>query len=131
LKDANMPTRERVQALIDLVEGGRYVEAIKAFYHEDASMQENLDPPRRGRENLIRGERRVIEAHRSIHTRPVRTFMVEGDRAVINWVFDFVDHEGRAFTLDEIAFQLWRGERIVEERFYYDPAQRARRTPQA
>jgi hypothetical protein len=41
-----MPTRERVQALIGLVEGGRYVEAIEAFYHDDASMQENLDPPR-------------------------------------------------------------------------------------
>jgi hypothetical protein len=126
-----MPTRERVQALIDLVEGGRYVEAIEAFYHEDASMQENLDPPRQGRETLVRGERRVIEAHHSIRTRPVRTFMVEGDRAVINWVFEFVDHEGRAFTLDELAFQLWRGDRIVEERFYYDPVQRTRRTTQA
>ena len=80
---------------------------------------------------MIKGERRVIEAHRSIRTRPVRTFMVEGDRAVINWVFDFVDHEGRAYTQDELAFQLWRGERIVEERFYYDPAQRTRRTAQA
>jgi hypothetical protein len=126
-----MPTRERVQALIDLVEGGRYVEAIEAFYHEDASMQENLDPPRHGRENLIRGEQRVIEAHRSIRTRPVRSLMVEGDRAVINWIFEFVDHEGRAFTLDELAVQLWRGERIVEERFHYDPAQRTRRTAQA
>jgi ketosteroid isomerase-like protein len=125
-----MPTRERVQGLIDLVERGRYVEAIEAFYHEHASMQENLDPPRRGRDTLIKGERRVIEAHRSIRTRPVRTFMVEGDRAVINWVFDFVDHEGRAYTQDELAFQLWRGERIIEERFYYDPAQRMRRTPQ-
>ena len=123
-----MPTRERVQALIGLVEGGRYLEAIEAFYHDDASMQENLDPPRHGRGTLIKGERRVIEAHRSIRTRPVHTFMVEGDRAVINWVFEFVDHEGRAYTLDELAFQLWRGERIVEERFYYDPAQRARRT---
>jgi ketosteroid isomerase-like protein len=121
-----MPARERVQALIDLVEGGRYVEAIEAFYHDDASMQENLDPPRHGRDTLIKGEQRVIEAHRSIRTRPVRTFMVEGDRSVINWVFDFVDHEGRAYVLDELAFQLWRGERIVEERFYYDPAQRAR-----
>ena len=82
-----MPTRERVQALIDLVEGGRYVEAIEAFYHEDASMQENLDPPRRGRNTLVGGEQRVIEAHRSIRTRPVHTFMVEGDRALINWVF--------------------------------------------
>ena len=126
-----MPTRERVQGLIDLVERGRYVEAIEAFYHDDASMQENLDPSRRGRETLIKGERRVIEAHRSIRTRPVRTFMVEGDCAVINWVFDFVDHEGRAYTQDELAFQLWRGERIFEERFYYDPAQRTRRTAQA
>ena len=123
-----MPTREPVQALIDLVERGRYVEAIEQFYHDDASMQENLDPPRRGRDTLIKGERRVIEAHRSIRTRPVRTFMVEGDHAVINWVFDFVDHEGRAYTQDELAFQLWRGERIVEERFYYDPARRTRRT---
>jgi hypothetical protein len=50
---------------------------------------------------------------------------------VINWIFEFVDHEGRAFTLDELAVQLWRGERIVEERFHYDPAQRTRRTAQA
>jgi ketosteroid isomerase-like protein len=123
-----MPTRERVQALIDLVERGHYVEALASFYHEDASMQENLDPPRRGRDILIRGEQRVIEAHRAIRTRPVRMFMVEGDRAVVNWVFDFVDRDGRAYALDELAFQLWRGERIIEERFYYDPAQRARRT---
>ena len=122
-----MPTRERVQALIGLVEGGRYVEAIEVFYHDDASMQENLDPPRHGRVTLVNGERRVIEAHRSIRTRPVHTFMVEGDRAVINWVFEFVDHEGRAYVLDELAFQLWRGERILEERFYYDPAQRTRK----
>ena len=119
-----MPTRERVQALIDLVERGRHVEAMEAFYHEDASMQENLDPPRRGRVTLIKGERRVIEAHRSIRARPVRMFIVESDRAVINWVFDFVDHEGRAYAQDELAFQLWRGDRIIEERFYYDPAQR-------
>jgi len=75
-----MPTRERVQALIGLVEGGRYVEAIEAFFYEDASMQENLDPPRHGRNTLVGGERRVIEAHRSIRTRQVNTFMVEGDR---------------------------------------------------
>lgn len=123
-----MPTRERVQALIDLVERGRYIEALESFYHDDASMQENLDPPRRGLDTLIKGERRVMAAHRDIRTRPVQTFMVEGDRVVVNWIFDFVNREGRAFTLDELAFQLWRGERIIEERFYYDPAQRGRKT---
>ncbi len=123
-----MPTRERVQALIDLVERGRYIEALESFYHDDASTQENLDPPRRGLDTLIKGERRVMAAHRDIRTRPVQTFMVEGDRVVVNWIFDFVNREGRAFTLDELAFQLWREERIIEERFYYDPAQRGRKT---
>jgi ketosteroid isomerase-like protein len=122
-----MPTCERVQALIDLVERGRYVEALESFYHDDASMQENLDPPRHGLDTLIKGERRVMAAHREIRTRPVKTFMVEGDRAVINWIFDFVDRDGRAFTLDELALQRWRGERIIAERFYYDPAQRGRK----
>jgi ketosteroid isomerase-like protein len=126
-----MPTRQRVEALIDLVERGRYIEALESFYHEDASMQENLDPPRRGRETLIKGERRVMSAHREIKTRPASRVLVDGDRAVIHWIFDFIDHEGRAFTLDELAFQLWRGERIIEERFYYDPAQRANKTAPA
>jgi ketosteroid isomerase-like protein len=125
-----MPTRERVQALIDLVERGRFIDALESFYHPDASMQENLDPPRHGLDTLIRGEQRVMAAHREIRTRPVQLVLVEGDRVVINWIFDFVDHEGRAFTLDELAHQLWRGERIIEERFYYDPAQRGRRTVQ-
>ncbi len=91
-------------------------------------MQENLDPPRHGLDTLIKGERRVMAAHRDIQTRPVKTLMVEGDRIVINWIFDFVDHEGRTFTLDELAVQLWREDRIIAERFYYDPAQRGRKT---
>jgi hypothetical protein len=30
---------------------------------------------------------------------------------------------GRTRRLDELARQRWQGDRIVEERFYYDPAQ--------
>jgi ketosteroid isomerase-like protein len=121
-----MPNRDRVQALITMVEQGRYVDALESFYTEDASMQENLDPPRRGRKLLIEGERRIMAGFRQIRTRKVDMFFVEGDRAVINWVFDFEGQDGSTFTQDEIAVQRWRGDRIVEERFYYDPAQRTR-----
>jgi ketosteroid isomerase-like protein len=124
-----MPNRDRVLALIAMVGQGRYVDALEAFYSEDASMQENLDPPRRGLKSLVDGERRVMAGFREIRTRKVETFFVAGDRAVINWAFDFVGHDGRTFTLDEIAVQRWQGDRIVEERFYYDPAQRTRVTP--
>jgi len=31
--------------------------------------------------------------------------------------------DGKTCRLDEVALQKWSGERIVEEQFYYDPAQ--------
>jgi ketosteroid isomerase-like protein len=120
-----MPTRERVEALIRTVEAGRFVEALESFYADDARAQENLGSATCGLERLIAREQAVLEAHASVSTRPGSTYLVEGDRAVIRWVFDFIDHDGNRSSMDELAHQTWRGDRIVEERFYYDPAQRA------
>ena len=124
-----MPSRERVQDFIATVESGRHVEAIEQFYAEDASMQENQAPPRRGRRNLMDGEQKVMESFEAIHTRPAEIVLIDGDRVVINWVFDFILADGRRFTFDELALQLWSGDRIIEERFYYDPGQRRPAAP--
>jgi hypothetical protein len=43
---------------------------------------------------------------------------------IVRWVFDIVRADGSRFTLDELADQTWFGDRIAQERFYYDPAQR-------
>ena len=44
-----MPSRERVQAFVDAVLAGDFVQSIRDFYAEDATAQENLNPPRVGR----------------------------------------------------------------------------------
>jgi ketosteroid isomerase-like protein len=118
-----MPTRERVREFISLVERGEYVRAIEDFYHPDASMQENGNPPRIGRQTLIEHERAVLAGLQEMRTRRVETFLVDGDRVVINWVFEMTGRDGKVRTLDELALQLWNGDRIAAERFYYDPAQ--------
>jgi hypothetical protein len=118
-----MPTLERVRDLISMVEAGKFVEAIEEFYAPLASMQENVQPKREGLETLVAGERRVLASFKSVRTLPVETFFVDGDRSVIRWVFEFTGHDGRSFRQDELAYQRWDGDRIVEERFYYDPAQ--------
>jgi len=118
-----MPSRDRVLELISLVERGKYVEALREFYAEDASMQENMDPPRVGIANLIENERRILDTVK-IRTNPVSAFLIDGDRAVINWVFEITTPDGRTFRQDELAHQLWNGDKIATERFYYDPAQR-------
>jgi ketosteroid isomerase-like protein len=118
-----MPTRERVQAFIAVVEANEFVAAIRQFYTEDASMQENLGAIRAGRDALAAGEEKVLETT-AITTRPGTAFVLDGDRVVVHWVFDIVRPDGRTFTLDELAYQVWRDDRIAQERFYYDPAQR-------
>ena len=118
-----MPTLERVESFIAVVEAGRYVEAIRDFYHDDATMQENLQPPRAGREALMAHEERVLKGYPMVRTLPVETFFVDGDHVAIRWRFEFENAEGRRSALDEMALQRWRGDRIAEERFYYDPAQ--------
>ena len=118
-----MPTRERVQDFIALVERGEYVKAIEDFYHPEASMQENGEPPRVGRQALVEHERAVLASLTGMRTRRVETCLVDGDRVAINWVFEMTGRDGKARTLDELALQSWDGDRIARERFFYDPAQ--------
>jgi ketosteroid isomerase-like protein len=123
-----MPSRERVQAFVAMVEEGKYVEAIREFYAEDASMQENGEPPRTGRDRLIEHEWRMLSAHQEARTLPGSSFLLDGDRVVIRWTFEFTRRDGKRFRMEELALQHWRGERIAEERFFYDPEQLKRFT---
>ena len=97
-----MPSPEVLQHFIAEVEANAHVEAIEKFYAPHASMQENELPPRIGRETLV---------------------FVNGDHVVIRWVFQFETHDGARIRMDELAYQRWEGDRIVEEKFFYDPQQ--------
>jgi ketosteroid isomerase-like protein len=121
-----MPNRERVMALVAMVEQGEYVVAIEEFYAEGATMQENDAPPRGGRDVLVAGEKKVLAAHKEARTLPGSSFLVDGDRVVIHWTFEFTRPDEKRFRMEELALQRWQGDHIVEERFFYDPEQRRR-----
>lgn len=42
---------------------------------------------------------------------------------MIRWVFEFERADGHKMRMDELAYQHWDGNKIAEERFYYDPRQ--------
>ena len=117
-----MPSRERVEAFLKEVVEGNHVKAIADFYHDDATMQENLGVPRRGKETLMAHEQAALNRIQRMHTHPVQTFLVDGDHVAIRWTFDRIDKAGTVRRLEEVALQRWRGDRIAEERFVYDTA---------
>ena len=113
-----MPSPARLAAFVALVEAGDYVKAIEDFYAEHATGQENLGRVTVGRAALIAKEEAAL-ARGPIATMKGSIVTIGGDHAAIRWVFDI----GGGRMLDEIAWQRWEDDRIVEERFYYDPAQ--------
>ena len=122
-----MPSQHTLEAFTAMVLSNQHDEAIATFYTPDSTMQENLDPPRTGREANVARERAVMARASSIHSAIEGPIFVSGDRVVIHWIFRFDFADGTSVTMDELAYQRWDGERIAEERFYYDPAQRERK----
>jgi hypothetical protein len=62
----DMPDRKRVQQLIALVEQGKFVEAIRDFCAEDATIQENPQAPRKGMDILVAGEQKVLDTYKGL-----------------------------------------------------------------
>ena len=119
-----MPSRETVEAFVAQVLSGDHVGAIRDWYHEDAWMKENQAEPRRGRELLLTQEAAMIARSETVETELVSGPIVEGDHVAIRWRFTFTFKAGGGLTMEEVAWQTWRGDRIAEETFFYDPAQR-------
>lgn len=119
-----MPTSDTLERFIARVEQNAHVEAVEEFYTANASMQENQSAPRVGRETHVANERRVLSRARTVMSTCVRPVFAHGDHVVIRWIFRFEWLDGTVTRMEELAWQRWEGERIAEETFFYDPAQR-------
>ena len=116
-----MSIKPQVLGLIELVENGKMLDAMTQYYAENIAMQENVSPPTVGfaenyaRESAFYGSLQALKFTSC-------SVVVEGDRAVINWVFDYTTADGKQYRMDEIAVQTWRNGKIVHERYIYDTA---------
>ncbi len=118
-----MPSEATLESFIAAVESNDHVAAIERFYTEEATMQENLDEPRKGRSGLAAREAAFLTLWAKVESHCVRPAFVSGDHVVIRWNFAFTAADGKARKMDELAYQRWQGDKIAEERFYYDPKQ--------
>jgi hypothetical protein len=120
-----MPSRATIEAFAKTVESNDHVGAIERFYAADASTRENMATPLVGREALAAKERKVLASYKEVKTTRLSPILMEGDTVVFHWRFEFTPETGPVRAMEEIALQTWRGEELIEERFFYDPRQLA------
>jgi hypothetical protein len=126
-----MPTSDTLECFISRVEKNAHAEAVEEFYTVGSSMKENQSAPRIGRDKHVTAERNIMARAKSVSSRCVRPVFVNGDKIVIRWIFQFEWLDGTVTHMEELAYQRWEGERIAEEEFFFDPAQRAPKRVQA
>src|SRR3569833_2081292 len=118
-----MPSREIDEAFAKRLEDGDFAGAILDYYTPDAATYENLAEPTRGRDKLADKERGVLAAFKEVKAERLGPSLIDGDIVESLRKFSFYNAEGVTRTLDEIAWQSWRGDELIEERFFYDPKQ--------
>ena len=116
-----MSIKPQVLDLIRLVEDGQMLDAITKYYAEDIAMQENVAPPTVGFQVNYDREAAFYGSLLALRFR-LASLMIEGNRAIINWVFDYTTSDGKQYRMDEISIQTWENGKVVHERYVYDTA---------
>ena len=73
-----------------MVERGEFIEAIEEFYAPQATMQENLNPPRRGPTSGA-----PLQSFAGLPRTKAVSYLPDGDPVAINWIFDCTGVKGR------------------------------------
>ncbi len=113
-----MSTRDDVQAVVDGILKGQILETFERYYDDDVVMSENGTDERRGKDTNRAYEQQFVE-NVEFHGAEVGAVVVDGERAAIEWSFDFTPKGGERTVQNQVALQTWRDGKIVRETFYH------------
>lgn len=119
-----MSLRQHVENLIEHIKGGKIIEAVETFYDDNVAMQENRNPPTKGKAANIEREKQFLAQVKEWKSTEIQNVAVEGTpedgAAFIEYAFDFVNTDNKPVRYEQVSVQRWKDGKIVSERFYYD-----------
>jgi ketosteroid isomerase-like protein len=113
--------RELEDALNQELQRGNILDAFERFYSEDVMMQENALAPCCGKSANRERVRQWADTVADLHSARLIGSAVSGDRAYSEWEYDATYKNGRRHKMNEVAMRQWQNEKVVFERFYWDP----------
>ena len=113
-----------VKALNDeldrMVLSGQAMDAFEKFYADDVVMQENVDPPFRGKDVNRKREEEFFASVQTFNDGKVVSSAAGDDVSFSEWLMDVTFKDGKRYTLEQVAVRRWKDGKIVHERFYYN-----------
>ena len=114
---------EKAQALYAMIGEGKSMEAYDAFYHENVTKVEATGDVREGLDTQKEAFNQWQASIQEVHGGGVNSITANeetGITCVESWM-DLTFKDGNRFKMEEVAVQKWDGDKIIHERFYYNP----------
>ena len=114
--------------VIGYLKQGKFAEGIEDFYAEDATAQENTNPPTVGRATMVENERQFLTQVTAYHGIEILATAIDdqgGGNGVVfyeaNMQWDQKD-KGHV-TVNQVVVERWKDGKIAHIRFYgnFDP----------
>lgn len=113
---------EKAQDLQNLVYSGQLLEAFDKYYHEDVSMQENFDEPRKGKASNRQYEEQFLASIEAFHGGAVTSLAVDEEKQVAlieSWMELTFKGSNDKVKMGQVSVQQWKDGQVYHERFYH------------
>ena len=111
--------QQRLNNLFDYIRQGKIIDAMSEFYDNDTVMQDNANPPTKGRAANIEREKQFLSGVKEWKGLTVTASGVGDNVTFYECSLDFIATNGQPVHMEQVAVAKWKNGKIVHERFYY------------
>lgn len=112
--------KHSVDAFVNLLETGKFLEAIDLYYHEDIIQKENYQASIKGKQRLRQIEMDNLDRVSEVSCKVLSYVVDEGKNLVMGEMYiEFTSINMGKMLLEEAFIQRWDEGKILYQRFYY------------
>jgi ketosteroid isomerase-like protein len=113
---------EKAKNMYDMMAQGKMLDAFEKYYHKDVVMVESTGESRKGKDANRKFQTDFLGMIKEVHGSGVTT-VTSDEKAAVTMVESWMDvtyKDGNRAKMEEVAVQRWKGDQIINERFYYN-----------
>lgn len=117
------PNLQELNTELDqMILSGKAIDAFEKFYADDVEMQENSEPPTKGKDANRKREEDFFSSVEQFHGAEVLSSAAGDDVSFSEWLMDVTFKGGQRTKLEQVALRRWKDGKVAHERFYYNKA---------
>ena len=117
------------EQVIEYLKQGKFTEGIEDFYAENATAQENTNPPTVGRATMVENERKFLTKVTAYHGIEILATAIDdqgGGNGVVLYeaIMQWDQSDKGHVSVNQVVVERWKDGKIAHIRFYgnFDPS---------